>query len=120
MNTVEIRPGVALAYEDDWFGAPWREPQSGVMIHGNAESSRAWFAWVPPLAGRYRVIRPDLPGFGASPAPAHYGWGVGELAADIGHFLDALGIAKCHLVGAKYGGAAPPPLSRGAAAGRVF
>jgi len=106
MNTVEIRPGVALAYEDDWFGPPWTVPQSVVMIHGNAESSRAWFAWVPRLAARYRVIRPDLPGFGASPAPAHYGWSVGELAADIGHFLDALGIAKCHLVGAKYGGSA--------------
>jgi pimeloyl-ACP methyl ester carboxylesterase len=106
MNTVEIRPGVALAYEDDWFGAPWTVPPSVVMIHGNAESSRAWFGWVPRLAARYRVIRPDLPGFGASPAPAHYGWSVGELAADIGHFLDALGIAKCHLVGAKYGGSA--------------
>src|ERR1700732_3569900 len=106
MNTVEIRPGVALAYEDDWFGARGPEPQSVVMIHGNAESSRAWFAWVPRLAGRYRVIRPDLPGFGASPAPGHYGWSGAKLAADIGHFLDALGIAKCHLVGAKYGGSA--------------
>src|SRR6267378_973564 len=106
MNTVEIRPGVALAYEDDCFGPPWTVPQSVVMIHGNAESSRAWFAWVPRLAGRYRVIRPDLPGFGASPAPEHYGWSVDELAADIGHFLDALGIATCHLVGAKYGGSA--------------
>jgi pimeloyl-ACP methyl ester carboxylesterase len=84
MNTVEIRPGVALAYEDDWFGAPWTAPQCVVMIHGNAESSRAWFGWVPRLAARWRVIRPDLPGFGASPAPEHYGWSVGELAADIG------------------------------------
>src|SRR5258705_4880757 len=112
MTTVEIRPGVALAYEDDWFGPPWTVPQSVVMIHGNAESSRAWFAWVPRLAARYRVIRPDLPGFGASPAPERYGWSVDELAADIGHFLDALGIAKCHLVGAKYGGAARPCISR--------
>src|SRR6266436_4776062 len=56
MNTVEIRPGVALAYEDDWFGPPWTVPQSVVMIHGNAESSRAWFAWVPRLAARYRAF----------------------------------------------------------------
>src|SRR5260370_31990315 len=97
MNTVETRRGVALAYEDDWFGPPWTEPQSVVMIHGNAESSRAWFAWVPRLAGRYRVIRPDLPGFGASPAPAHYGWSVRELAGDIRHFLAALRLANCQL-----------------------
>ena len=54
----------------------------------------------------YRVIRPDLPGFGQSPEPADYGWSADELAADIGRFLDALGIETCHLIGAKYGGSA--------------
>src|SRR5258705_2754316 len=111
MTTVEIRPGVALAYEDDWFGPPWTVPQSVVMIHGNAESSRAWFAWVPRLAGRYRGIRPDLPGFGASPAPAHYGWSVGAPAAHIGHFLCPLRIAKCHLRGAKTARSSTPSAS---------
>jgi 3-oxoadipate enol-lactonase len=106
MNTVEIRPGVMLAYEDDWFGAPWGATETVVLVHGNAESARAWFAWVPRLAARWRVIRPDLPGFGQSPAPTGYGWSVAELAADLGRFLDALGIARCHLVGAKYGGSA--------------
>ena len=106
MRSIEIRPGVAIAYAEDDFGAPWETPRTVVLVHGNAESSRAWFAWVPRLATRYRVIRPDLPGFGASPAPKDYGWAVGELAADLGRFLDALGIARCHLVGAKYGGSA--------------
>jgi len=50
------------------------------------------------------VVRPDLPGFGASSEPSGYAWSAGELAADLGRFLDALGIAKCHLIGAKYGG----------------
>ena len=54
MNTVEIRAGVTLAYRDDWFGAPWGVPETVVMIHGNAESSRAWYAWVPRVATRYR------------------------------------------------------------------
>ena len=39
---VEIRPGVWMAYEDHWFGEPWRVPETVVMVHGNAESSRAW------------------------------------------------------------------------------
>jgi 3-oxoadipate enol-lactonase len=106
MHKVEIRPGVTMAYEDDWFGPPWTVPETAVMVHGNSESSRAWTQWVPHLAGRYRVIRLDLPGFGASSAPPGYGWSAPELAADIGRFLDALGIAKCHLIGAKYGGSA--------------
>jgi pimeloyl-ACP methyl ester carboxylesterase len=106
MHQRDIRPGLRMAYEDDWLGEPWTVPETVVMIHGNSESSRAWTCWVPHLARHYRVIRPDLPGFGASTAPADYGWSAGELSADIGHFLDALGIASCHLIGAKYGGSA--------------
>jgi 3-oxoadipate enol-lactonase len=106
MHKVEIRAGVWMAYEDDWFGQPWTVPETVVMVHGNSESSRAWTAWVPHLAGKHRVIRLDLPGFGASTEPPGYGWSAGELAADIGHFLDALEIEACHLIGAKYGGSA--------------
>jgi 3-oxoadipate enol-lactonase len=106
MHKVEIRPGVWMAYEDHWFGKPWTVPDTVVMVHGNSESSRAWTAWVPHLAGKYRVIRLDLPGFGASTEPPDYGWSAGELAADIGRFLDALAIETCHLIGAKYGGSA--------------
>ena len=104
MQQVAIRPGVTMAYEDDCFAAPWTQPQTIVMVHGNAESSRAWTAWVPQLAATYRVVRPDLPGFGASSEPVGYGWTAAELAADLRRFLDALGIAQCHLIGAKYGG----------------
>lgn len=104
MRTVAIRPGLTIAYEDDWFGPPWTTPQAIVLVHGNSESSRAWTQWVPWLAAQYRVIRLDLPGFGASSAPDDYGWTAPELSADIGRFLDALAIARCHLIGAKYGG----------------
>jgi len=106
MNTIAIRPGVTIAYEDHCFAPPWETAQTVVMIHGNAESARAWTQWVPHLAKTYRVIRPDLPGFGASTAPADYGWSAPEIAADIGRFLDAMQIERCHLVGAKYGGSA--------------
>ena len=74
MHKVEIRPGVSMAYEDDWFGPPWTAPETVVMVHGNSKSSRAWTQWVPHLAGTYRVIRLDLPGFGASTEPPGYGW----------------------------------------------
>jgi 3-oxoadipate enol-lactonase len=106
MPTIEIRPGLTMAYEDHWFGPPWTTPETIVMIHGNSESSRAWTQWVPHLAGKYRVVRPDLPGFGGSSAPGDYGFSAGELAGDIGRFLDALKIETCHLIGAKYGGSA--------------
>src|SRR5262245_7009795 len=106
MHKVEIRPDVWMAYEDHDFGPPWSASEVVVMVHGNSESSRAWTQWVPHLACKYRVLRLDLPGFGASSEPPGYGWRVTELAADLGRFLDALGIVRCHLIGAKYGGSA--------------
>src|SRR5262249_61968551 len=106
MQTIAIRPSLTMAYEDHWFGDPWTTPETVVMVHGNAESSRAWAGWVPRLAAKYRVVRPDMPGFGASSEPVGYRWTAAELAADLRRFLDKLGIAQCHLVGPKY---APPP-----------
>ena len=103
---VEIRPGVWMAYEDHWFGEPWTTPETVVMVHGNSESSRAWTCWVPHLARHYRVVRPDLPGYGQSPEPSGYSWSAPELASDLGLFLDALNLRTCHLIGAKYGGSA--------------
>jgi pimeloyl-ACP methyl ester carboxylesterase len=104
MPAIDIRPGLSIAYQDDCFAAPWLTPETVLLVHGNSESSRAWTQWVPYLAARYRVIRIDMPGFGASTAPDGYVWSAGALAADIARFLDALSIERCHLIGAKYGG----------------
>src|SRR5205809_440200 len=92
MHKVEVRSEVWMAYEDDWFGKPWSIPETVVMVHGNCESSRAWSPWVPHLAGQYRVVRLDLPGFGASSEPPSYGWSpaaLGASSARIGMDLEA-------------------------------
>jgi 3-oxoadipate enol-lactonase len=104
MHTIDIRPGLSIAYEDDWFGPLWTVPETVLLVHGNSESSRAWTQWVPHLSSRYRVLRIDLPGFGASSAPPDYTFSAAEVAGDIARFLDALKITRCHLAGAKYGG----------------
>jgi 3-oxoadipate enol-lactonase len=93
-----------VVYDSYCFAAPWTSPQTIVAVHGNAESARAWTCWVPYLANEYRLVLPDMPGFGRSAAPADYHWAVTELAADLGRFLDAVKIERCHLIGAKYGG----------------
>jgi pimeloyl-ACP methyl ester carboxylesterase len=102
--SLEIRSGVTVVHDDYCFVEPWTSPQTIVAVHGNAESARAWTCWVPFLAGQYRLVLPDMPGFGRSPAPAVYHWEVTEIAADLGRFLDAARIGRCHLMGAKYGG----------------
>ncbi len=93
-----------MHYHVDDFTDPWCQPQSILMLHGNAESSLAWYAWVPKLARHYRIVRPDMRGFGAStPMPAGYPWTLDRLADDFCALMDHLGIPRFHLVGAKIG-----------------
>lgn len=125
-----------LHYEIDDFTDPWREPATVLMLHGNAESGLAWYGWVPALAKHYRVVRPDMRGFGRSTAmPRDYPWTLDRLIEDFCLLMDHLGTARFHLVGAKIGGTVarafaarrpervmtltvvgtPPPLRAGAA-----
>jgi pimeloyl-ACP methyl ester carboxylesterase len=97
---------LTVHYEDDDFTDPWEPSQTIVLLHGLAESGAAWFAWVPALARRFRVVRPDLRGFGGSsrPAdPAAYPWSPAAFADDLARFLDAAGIGGAHVVGARLG-----------------
>jgi 3-oxoadipate enol-lactonase len=92
-------------YREDWFGEPWRKPEAAVLIHGNEESSIVWYAWLPRMAAQFRVVRPDLPGFGRSRIPAAFEWSLPSLATFVAHVLDKAGVGSAHIIGAKTGGA---------------
>jgi pimeloyl-ACP methyl ester carboxylesterase len=92
-------------YRDDWFGEPWRTPETAVLIHGNDESSVVWYGWMPRMAREFRVIRPDLPAFGRSKVPPNFEWSLSSLATFIARVLDKAGVQSAHIIGAKTGGA---------------
>jgi len=100
------RPGgLRLFYTIDDYTDPWCVPETALLVHGLAESGEAWRAWVPHLAGQYRVVRVDLRGFGRStPMPADYRWNMDELLADLAALIRHLGCERVHLIGAKSGG----------------
>jgi pimeloyl-ACP methyl ester carboxylesterase len=105
MATLPLSPGMDLHYEVDDFTDPWREPGTVLMLHGNPESSASWYAWVPTLARHYRVVRPDMRGFGAStPMPRDFPWTVDLLIDDYCRLMDELEVERFHLVAAKIGG----------------
>jgi 3-oxoadipate enol-lactonase len=91
-------------YREDWFGEPWRKPETAVLIHGNDESSIVWYAWMPRMAQEFRVLRPDLPGFGRSRIPAGFEWSLPSLATFVAQVLDKAGVDSAHIIGAKAGG----------------
>lgn len=105
MPAVQVDGSLTMYYEDHYYGDPWREPEAALLIHGVAESSRAWFGWVPHVARELRVLRPDQRGFGRSTIPPPgYAWSPASFASDLARFLDVVGVEAVHVVGAKLGG----------------
>lgn len=105
MPTARITPDLEMNYRLDDFSDPWREADTILMLHGNAESGAVWFGWVPHLARHFRVLRPDMRGFGDStPMPENFPWSLDRIADDYAALMDALKVPKFHLVGAKLGG----------------
>ena len=105
MPVFRASPELDMHYAVDDFTDPWRQPETILLLHGNAESGLAWYAWVPKLARHYRVVRPDMRGFGQStPMPREHAWSLDELIEDFCRLMDHLGIDRFHLVGAKIGG----------------
>ena len=69
-----------------------------VLLHGFPETSYAWRNQIPVLAERYRVIAPDLRGYGETDKPAA-GYDKRMMALDLIELMKTLGIAKIALVG---------------------
>ena len=107
MPSLRVAPDLDMFYLVDDYTYPWTKPDTILMLHGLAESSAAWYAWVPHLARRFRIVRPDMRGFGDSTAmPADYAWSLDTIVNDFISLMDALGIERFHVVAAKIGGTA--------------
>ncbi|MEH6493802.1 alpha/beta fold hydrolase [Halopseudomonas sp.] len=64
--------------------------QPVLMLHGNPDSHVMWLPLIAKLRGNYRLIVPDLPGFGASKSRADHAEVTLQGMADwVGHVLDA-------------------------------
>ncbi|MFE5286003.1 alpha/beta fold hydrolase [Nocardia sp. NPDC056611] len=80
-----------------------------VLLHGGgagATGASNYSRNIDALAQRFRVIVPDMPGYGRSSKKVKQSDPFGDLAQAIGGLLDELGIVSAHLVGNSYGGAA--------------
>jgi len=78
-----------------------------LLVHGYLWSCAVWDDVVPRLAKRFRVIVPDLPGFGESekPAPAKYPYGHDAFAESMIDLVAALGLGRVSVCGHAMGGA---------------
>ncbi len=97
-----IRAGEILTnYHDHGAGLPI------VLLHGSGPGVSAWANWrpvIPELSKEFRVIAPDLLGFGYTERSSGIRY---DMDTWVGHaigFLDALKLDKVGLVGNSFGG----------------
>ena len=92
---------IATNYHDRGTGSPV------LLLHGSGPGVSAWANWrlvIPHLAENFRVIAPDIVGFGFTERPEDIRY---EMQTWLGHaldFLDALEIEQAHVVGNSFGG----------------
>jgi 3-oxoadipate enol-lactonase len=74
-----------------------------LLIHGHPFDRTLWQPQLAALSGEFRVVAPDLRGFGHSPVTEHVVT-MRELAVDIEELLTTLGIERAAVVGLSMGG----------------
>jgi 3-oxoadipate enol-lactonase len=105
MPYLELSPDLKLFYEIDDFTDPWTRPETVLFVHGFAENTAAWRAWVPHFSRRYRVIRIDQRGFGQSgPLPQDFPLTTEIFVDDLVRVINRLAGEPVHVVGGKSGG----------------
>lgn len=80
-----------------------------VLLHGGgagATGASNYARNIDGLAEHFRVIVPDMPGYGGSTKRIDHSDPFGDLAAAIGGLVDVLDLGRTHLIGNSYGGAA--------------
>lgn len=97
MSTVRL--GADELWYDDLGGEPGSDGAPFVLLHPGITDSRVWDPMLPHLVGR-RVIRFDRRGYGRSPRASE----PHSACADLVGLLDALDLARVHLVGNSMGG----------------
>src|SRR5213596_2604758 len=99
-NTTEV-DGLKVFYRE----AANRHATGLLLLHGFPTSSHMFRDLIPRLADRYRVVAPDLPGFGFSDAPdrAQFKYSFDNLSKIMDGFTRAIGLKRYAIYVFDYG-----------------
>jgi len=100
-RTIQV-DGLSIFYRE---AGPKNAPAI-LLLHGLPSSSRMFEPLLSRLSDRYHLVAPDYPGFGHSdwPDPKKFAYTFDHLAEIMGHFTDAIGLARYTLYLQDYGG----------------
>lgn len=97
MDVIEVG-GLGIAFERRGTGPPM------VLLHGFVGDSREWRRQIDDLSDEFTVVAWDAPGSGRSSDPPET-FRLADYADCLAMFIDALGLARPHVVGLSFGGA---------------
>ncbi|MEV0670418.1 alpha/beta fold hydrolase [Mycobacterium sp. NPDC050441] len=109
MTTTEVAEHTVTVARKQIFFAEAGAGPAVVMLHGGGPGASGMSNYgrnIDALAAHFRVIVPDMPGYGRSAKGIDKSDPFGYLADMIRGLLDELGIETAHLIGNSYGGAA--------------
>lgn len=92
-------------------GYAWHYLDSGgegrpvvLLVHGFGADKDNWLAYARLLRRRFRVVAPDLPGFGDTAREPGRDYSIAAQAEGLARFAAALGLARAHVAGNSLGG----------------
>lgn len=94
--------GIATNYHDSEGSGP-----PVILLHGSGPGVSAWTNWkrvIPALSDSFRVIAPDMAGFGYTERKADIQYDIKLWVKHLLGFVDALGLERPSLVGNSFGG----------------
>lgn len=106
------RSRAGLEYESFSInGEPWHflagGPEDGevlLLLHGFGGDKDNWMRFARTLTNDYRVVIPDLPGFGETNRHWDWDYTAGAQAERVHIFVEMLGLERFHLAGHSMGG----------------
>lgn len=107
----EKRPEIAKSVQTGAFQTNYHDVGEGypvVMLHGSGPGVTAWANWnklFPLLKGDFRLLAPDMVGFGFTERPENPVYNMNNWVQQTIDFFDALKIEKANLIGNSFGGA---------------
>ena len=109
MTTTELAEQTVVVNGQPIFFAESGSGTPVVLLHGGGPGASGVANYsrnIDALARRFRVIVPDMPGYGRSTKTLDHSDPFGYLADSMRGLLDTLGLQTAHLIGNSYGGAA--------------
>ena len=87
-----------------WIYLEGGKGETILFVHGFGANKDRWGTFLPAFSKSYRLIVPDLPGFGESSRVASAKLDIPNQVTRLSKFIEAIGLDRCHVVGISMGG----------------